>query len=326
MDFDLRDWRFKDEKSELKPRKGLNNNRRIMNGEASAFDVYYYEAFQHMALCFFDVRASEITGSGSDRRGKLVQFNYCVSGRIELSLEDEFNLCLNEGDFCVSKETSKSSSFFPTKEYKGVTIYFEENAFYEENKAILNTFGLPFLEMDTIYFRERNTLVSKAGDDLRGVMHSLWEKRENLSDFKIKHSTLEILHILLEHSLAKEKNHGYYTRIQAKIAKSAEEILTKNLDKHIPIRTVAAKFGVSETSLKNYFKAVFGENISLYLRKIRMKKAAQMLLETNLSVGEISGIVGYTKQGKFAELFRNHYGYSPLEYRRRKFLEMKKTK
>ncbi len=326
MDFELRDWGFKDEKSELKPQKGLNSNRRILNGEASAFDVYYYEAFQHMALCFFDICASKITGSGSDRRGKLVQFNYCVSGRIELSLEDGFNLCLNEGDFCVSKEVSKSPSFFPTKEYKGITVYFEENSFYEENKDMLNIFGLPFLELANIYFSERSTLVSKANGDLRAVMHSLWEKRENLSDFRLKHSVLEILHILLEYSSANEKNHSYYTRLQAQIAKSAEEILTKNLEKHIPIRILAVKFGVSETSLKNYFKAVFGENISLYLRKIRMKKAAQMLLETNLSVGEISGMVGYTKQGKFAELFRNHYGYSPLEYRRIKFSENKLEK
>ena len=84
---------------------------------------------------------------------------------------------------------------------------------------------------------------------------------------------------------------------------------------------VAAQFSVSETSLKNYFRGVFGQNISIYLREVRMKKAAELLATTRLSVAEVAEQVGYMNQSKFASVFKKQFGLSPLEYRRSKNLE-----
>ena len=41
------------------------------------------------------------------------------------------------------------------------------------------------------------------------------------------------------------------------------------------------KFSVGETSLKNYFRGVYGQNISTYLREVRMKAAAEFLANTS---------------------------------------------
>ena len=46
-----------------------------------------------------------------------------------------------------------------------------------------------------------------------------------------------------------------------------------------------------------------------------------MLVETKLPISEIASQVGYTKQGKFAEVFRQQFQMNPLEYRRLKKLE-----
>ena len=72
----------------------------------------------------------------------------------------------------------------------------------------------------------------------------------------------------------------------------------------------------SETSLKNYFRGVYGQNISVYLREIRLKKAAELFASTNLSVSEVAEQVGYMNQSKFAAVFKKQYGQTPLEYRR----------
>lgn len=67
----------------------------------------------------------------------------------------------------------------------------------------------------------------------------------------------------------------FFTETQVDIAKRVEKIITSDLRQHHPAWELAAQFSVSETSLKNYFRGVFGQNISIYLREVRMKKARQ---------------------------------------------------
>ena len=105
------------------------------------------------------------------------------------------------------------------------------------------------------------------------------------------------------------------------IAKRAAQILSDDLRQHIPVRQIAERFSVSETSLKNYFRGVYGQNISTWLREIRMNEAARLLSDTKRPIAEISEQVGYSNQGKFAAVFKKQFGLSPLEYRRSKNLE-----
>ena len=127
--------------------------------------------------------------------------------------------------------------------------------------------------------------------------------------------------LLDEKNIMPEKALTFYTSAQVEIAKKAEQMLTADLKQHIPIRQIAGRFGVSETSLKNYFRGVYGKNISDYLRDLRMSTAEKLLTETMQSISEIASGVGYTKQGKFAEVFRQRYHMNPLEYRRVKRME-----
>ena len=52
-----------------------------------------------------------------------------------------------------------------------------------------------------------------------------------------------------------------------------------------------------------------------------MKKAAELLATTRLSVAEVAEQVGYMNQSKFASVFKKQFELSPLEYRRSKNLE-----
>ena len=96
--------------------------------------------------------------------------------------------------------------------------------------------------------------------------------------------------------------------------------MTADLREHYPIKRVAEQFSISETSLKNYFRGVYGQNISSYLRDLRMNTAAALLAETQTAVAEIATQVGYANQGKFAAVFKKQFGLSPLDYRRSKRL------
>ena len=47
----------------------------------------------------------------------------------------------------------------------------------------------------------------------------------------------------------------------------------------------------------------------------KMEKVAYLLKETDLSIGEISRIIGYSNPGRMLELFKRAYGMTPKQYR-----------
>ena len=94
-----------------------------------------------------------------------------------------------------------------------------------------------------------------------------------------------------------------YTATQVRIAKTAEALITENLAVHYSAKELSKRFHISETSLKNYFRGVFGQSYSAYQREIRMKTAARLLEETSDRIAFIAGTVGYENQSKFASAF-----------------------
>lgn len=282
-----------------------------------------YTILPYLHLIYFDIHARSLPGELAENTVYCpMQFNYCVGGRIEMLLDDNSYIYLKENDFCISRQTSQSESYFPTKYYHGITLYFDPLFFSEQNRNMEGIFELNFSCLQNIYFEKAETYIAEAGSEMRTILEKLWKVYETPSPFYMKLYILELLyHLLNGKNRYSEKPCVFYTSIQVEIAKKAEKILTTDLKQHIPIKRIATQFGISETSLKNYFRGVYGKNVSDYLRDLRMSTAEKLLTETKLPISEIASQIGYTKQGKFAEVFRQQFQMNPLEYRRTKKLE-----
>ena len=109
---------------------------------------------------------------------------------------------------------------------------------------------------------------------------------------------------------------GALSKSQVNMAKQAERLLTSDLMNRETIANIARDMGISATSLKNYFRAVYGQNISEYLREKRINESKKLLAETNLSILEISNRVGFESQSKFTAMFHAALGLTSTEFRR----------
>lgn len=70
-------------------------------------------------------------------------------------------------------------------------------------------------------------------------------------------------------------------------------------------------------SLFSYsFKQYTGTNFVNFLKEIRMKKAKELLAETDMKIIEISQAVGYDNEKHFMKIFKATCGVSPSEYRK----------
>lgn len=295
-------------------KKGTNNIELLVSSQDGASRAVAYTVLPGIHLFYFDIHARSLPGESETRTAGALQFNYCIGGRIELLLDDGTYIYLQENDFCISRQTSQNESCFPTKHYRGITLYFDP-AFFDT--AALETFEIDVSRLPEIYFCRKDTYIAEANTDMKSVLKKLWNLYDHPSSFYMKLYVAELLHLLLtEKDVCQAKPYAFYTGVRVEIAKKAEQILTADLRRHIPMRSLAEQFSVSETSLKNYFRGVYGENVSDYLRNLRMNTAAKLLIETKMPISEISTQVGYTKQGKFSAVFKQQFGMNPLEYRR----------
>jgi AraC-like DNA-binding protein len=77
------------------------------------------------------------------------------------------------------------------------------------------------------------------------------------------------------------------------------------------------------TKLAYTFKAVYKCTISEYVQNKRMGQAEHLLANTDLSIRQVSQIVGYKRASSFTEIFRKNTGLLPNEYRKLSLSNMK---
>ena len=250
--------------------------------------------------------------------------NVNVNKKIKISPNQNLTISkmsLNDLASTIYGNLDNKEYIFPTRQYQGIKIYFDLPLLLQSCGELLKSFSLDLPTLEKNYCGNHKTYINGADSELENIFQKLWRLSEKPSAFHLQIYTLELLHRLLNMEIRPPKTCGFYTETQVEIAKRAAQILSNDLRQHIPIRQIAERFSVSETSLKNYFRGVYGQNISTWLREIRMNEAARLLSNTKRPIAEISEQVGYSNQGKFAAVFKKQLGLSPLEYRRFKNLE-----
>lgn len=295
----------------------------------------FFQIFPGITLAYIDIDADfwpapvfdegmKDTNVAKDAKGLLI-INYCVKGRCELVLNSHDYVYVNDHHLSLTERYAQDSYRYPGHCYQGLELFIDLDETIHCCPWILDQFELDLRKLITQYCPDGKTYISPANERVSKSFIDLWNllKEKTVSDpqdtalFPIKMMLLELFQKLLSASnTIISKPCTFYTESQVTIAKTVEGIITNELDKNHPVRELAERFGVSESSLKNYFRGVYGQNISTYLRKIRMQKASDLLVNTRDSVSEIACMVGYSNQSKFAAVFKKEYLMSPLEYRR----------
>jgi len=95
----------------------------------------------------------------------------------------------------------------------------------------------------------------------------------------------------------------------------AVDYMSKHIGEMLSLSKIAGAVGVSVSTLKKSF-AREGSGVNEYFIKMKLNRGAYLLSNSDLSVGEISEMLGYSSQFYFSELFKSRYGASPYAYRK----------
>ncbi|AEY64413.1 AraC family transcriptional regulator [Clostridium sp. BNL1100] len=99
------------------------------------------------------------------------------------------------------------------------------------------------------------------------------------------------------------------------LMQSAIQFVHNNFEREISITDIAKYVFLSPS----YFTRAFKENTGLspmqYLLNIRIKRACELLRETDQKVGEIALSVGFSNQQRFNDMFKKQTNMTPMQYR-----------
>lgn len=85
-------------------------------------------------------------------------------------------------------------------------------------------------------------------------------------------------------------------------------------DPDFSVKVLAAEIGMSHSTLYNRIKSISGQSMSSFIRFIRLRKAAQLLITTDITIGEAAFQVGVNDIKYFREQFQKLFGMKPSEY------------
>ena len=84
----------------------------------------------------------------------------------------------------------------------------------------------------------------------------------------------------------------------------------------IMVQQIADPCGVDRAYLSKIFKYATGKTLQEYLIQFRIKRAKQLLKDTDLSVKYVSYSVGYNDPFTFSKVFKKQEGVSPSVWRK----------
>ena len=142
--------------------------------------------------------------------------------------------------------------------------------------------------------------------------------------FNIKHLQTRIEKLIQLRETLKQKYTGELEVVEddIKVITSDEKLLNRFHDKlkelianpDLNVDLISKELGISRVQFNRRLKTMINDSPGNYIRTYRLKHAAWLLLNKNMTIAEIAYAVGFSSQAYFSNTFKKHYGMTPTEY------------
>jgi AraC-like DNA-binding protein/ligand-binding sensor protein len=181
---------------------------------------------------------------------------------------------------------------------------------YKELNGNFKVFRLKALEWAVLLSRATINSENINDDTLLETNNCYLKRIEESTNFK---EIKEILFCFTEQM--SERIFSFHGVRHFSAIRKAERYIWENYTKKIGLQEIANAAGLSASYFSSIFKEEMGENLSNYLNRLRIEKAAAMLISTNMPISRIAADCGFEDQSWFSKIFKNNTGFTPGKYR-----------
>ena len=180
---------------------------------------------------------------------------------------------------------------------------------------------------ESMGFSTSNVLFQKKfkNGKISNLLEAIVSEQKSQSPYfkeSIKINTLSILLELFKNHIEEKKLDEHRLSNKTEITKNVIKYIKKHFREHITISDIEKHCGYTRHYLSRTFKEVCGVTIMECLNASRMDEAKKMLIRTDLSINTISSQCGFESQSYFGKAFKKFIGCSPMEFRKRKTLDL----
>ena len=145
-----------------------------------------------------------------------------------------------------------------------------------------------------------------------------WESNKTLMDPKSAEKTvLQRFEDFGRSSFIQGKLKATRTRKESEFLEQALQIIHKNLsDNSFDSAALERHMFLSKAQLFRKLKALTSFSTANFIRHIRLQKAAELLETTEMTIGDVSGAVGFNELSYFSNSFLKTFNVSPSSWRK----------
>lgn len=140
-------------------------------------------------------------------------------------------------------------------------------------------------------------------------------RSEHSRDLRLLGALYECLGILID-AVGAAPPEEYAGNIREHYIRQALHFIEMNYSHSINIEDLARELNLNRKYMSKLFKEIVGATPQNYLIRYRMERAAELMKNTSLSIGEISQSVGYPDQLLFSRMFKKVMGAAPRDHRK----------
>lgn len=105
------------------------------------------------------------------------------------------------------------------------------------------------------------------------------------------------------------------TSLDEKLVQKALECVERNMDNpEYSVEDLSSDVGMHRMNLYRKLQSITGQTPTEFIRSIRLKRAAQLLVKGQLSVSEVADRVGFNTPKYFTKYFKEMFGVTPSQY------------
>lgn len=271
-----------------------------------------------MEMLFFDYHVRKDQVMADFEKGNILEIFYCLQGSVEMKYGSntielkENGIGIYDFNSCPDEVRLKKGSV------KGISLLLDGKDADGVISRYFSAKSVTFKTLQEEIAKEQRLLLTFGNGNLTSVF---LEIAENPFDYEKEYLLLKALELIWisSHCIKKDRKNQEEKRSRTnryRIFEKAVLYMEYHIGDDFTMEELAEEMGIAKKVLNQLFKDYANHSAFAHLKELRLQKAKELLLQTDSTITEIAGEVGWTNASKFTASFKSRFGLTPQEYRK----------